>query len=212
MNDLEKMRQEFDKKMQYAQMENQVNEVLKNDGIEISIIGKSCSHKGLLHVSIHATKGNYGFTEFRLTPLQVGAAMINFPVTQKTDINCVDGKLGEVDYKMVVHRYLHEHRTELSIDWISGEYDISVDMYIDDFVDDADFMQFFKIGCRDVDREWTGARTRWNYNARHYFRYYTFNGGRITKFQGGRDYQMSDSYANSIAEMFKYRYQFEPTE
>jgi hypothetical protein len=109
-------------------------------------------------------------------------------------------------------RYTHQNYTELSIHWVSGVYEIHVDVKIDDYVNDAEFMQYFMLGHRDVDREWNGSRTRWNYDARHNFPYYTFNSGEVVKFHGGYDYQCSDSHANCLAETLKYRYEFAPTE
>jgi hypothetical protein len=208
MNDIEKMRQEFEQKVKYAQIENEMNEKLKGDSVEMHIYGNSFGkNKDKLHV------GFWGVNEKNwnndLNPRQIGAIMTNFPVTEQVQVESVQqGTIAQVDYKMHTERSLHMNYTQLNIDWISGEYDIRVSMKIDSFLKDEDLMQWFTITYRDVDSDWEGPKNRWNYDARHFFKYYTFKQGKIVKFRGGYDYQCDPSVSNGIAEMFKYRYEF----
>ena len=207
MNDIAKMREEFEQKIKYAQIENEMNERLEPHGIKISVIGVSNTNKGKLHISVRCvdsyTKG--------LDVRQIGCALCELPMTESYR-SYTGSKNGHVllPYEMQTHRGANEFQTSLDVRWISNEFDVWATMSIDE--KDAEVMQFFKETTRELtDTEvqlYCNGRTRWNYNRRNFHRFLTFNCGQVVRFQGGYHKQVAEGILNSIAEMLKYRHEF----
>ena len=196
MNDIEKMKAEYEQKLKWAEMENELSKKLP-EGTQISIIGKSLTQKGKLHTSIRSEDWSHGLTE-----QQVGELMLAFPVTEKSRIYVGQDQYSEKDYEMETHRYIHLPTTDLSISWISGELDISLELKVELCSDEI--KQFFTRTSRNVNHEWRGTRTRWNKHLRDNFPFYTFAYGHTVRFYGGYHKQVSDSALSDIVEKFKY--------
>jgi hypothetical protein len=128
--------------------------------------------------------------------------MLAFPVTEKSTIYVGKDQYSEKKYEMQTHRYIHLPDTDLSISWVSGELDISLELKVELCSDEI--KQFFTLTSRDVNHEWRGTRTRWNMHLRYNFPFYTFAYGHVVRFQGGYHKQVSDSALSDIVEKFKY--------
>ena len=196
MNDLEKMKAEFEQKLKWAEMENELSKRLP-EGCKISIIGDSLTQKGKLQTSVRSEDWSRGLTE-----QQVGELMCAFPVTEKSRVYVGRDQYSEKDYEMTTHRYLHLPHTDLDIQWISGELDISCEIKVDTCSNEI--KQFFTKTSRDVNHEWTGPKTRFNKQTRDAFPFWTFAYGHTIAFHGGYHKQTSDFAINDIAEKFKY--------
>lgn len=207
MNDIAKMREEFEQKIKYAQIENKINEGLEPDGIRISVIGASCTSKDRLHISVRCVNSYTKGLDIR----QMGCVLCKLPVTESyRSYTGVKGGYVLLPYEMQTHRGGNEFHTSLNVRWISNEFEVWATMSIDE--KDEEIMQFFKETTRELtDTEvqlYCNGRTRWNYNRRNFHRFLTFNCGSVVKFQGGYHKQISEGILNSIAETLKYRYEF----
>lgn len=196
MNDIEKMKAEHEQKIKWAEMENELSKKLP-EGVRISIIGNSLTQKGKLQTSVRSEDYSRGLTE-----QQVGELMLAFPVTEKSRIYVGKGQYSEKDYGMQTHKYIHTANTDLSISWISGELDISLELKVELCSDEI--KQFFTLTSRNVNCEWHGTKTRWNKHFRDNFPFYTFAYGHTVRFQGGYHKQVSDFALSDIVEKFKY--------
>lgn len=196
MNDIEKMKTEYEQKIKWAEMENELSKKLP-EGTRISIIGKSLTQKGKLQTSIRGENWSRGLTE-----QQVGELMLAFPVTEKSRTYVGLDQYSEKEYEMQTHRYLHCPHTDLNISWVSGELTISLELKVE--LCSNEIKQFFTETYRDVNHEWTGPKTRFNKQVRDRFHFYTFAYGHIVRFQGGYHKQVSDPALSDIVEKFKY--------
>ena len=196
-NDLEKMRQELEKKLMYAQMENELNARAGFDWGYFSIIGESLTQPGKLHTAVRLN----GYGHDGLTAAQVSEVLNKFPQTERSRAYIGTGKYEDLSYIMETER-TPGHATILKINYISDNLDLSLNMAIDP--NDEDTTQFFRMTARELsDTEINlyldGRRTKYNYNTRHNFTYYTFNFGHVVKFCGGKDRQISEGAAITIA-------------
>ena len=173
MNDLEKMKAEYEQKIKWAEMENELSKKLP-EGTRISIIGKSLTQKGKLQTSIRSENWSRGLTE-----QQVGELILAFPVTEKSRTYVGKDQYSEKEYIMQTHRYAHAYYTELSISWISGELDISVVVRLDNCSDEI--KQFFIYDRRRLDYD----ELKYGDEPETYLHFYTFAYGHTVKFQGG---------------------------
>lgn len=196
MNDIEKMKAEYEQQIKWAEMENELSKKLP-EGTRISIIGKSLTQKGKLQTSIRSENWSRGLTE-----QQVGKLMLAFPVTEKSRIYVGQNQDSEKEYGMQTHRYAHTYYTGLSISWISGELDISVDVRLDNCSDEI--KQFFIYDRRRLDYN----ELKYGDEPESYLKFYTFAYGHTVKFLGGYHKQVSDSALSEIVEKFKYLAEF----
>lgn len=196
MNDIEKMKAEYEQKIKWAEIENELSKKLP-EGTQISIIGKSLTQKGKLQTSIRGENWSRGLTE-----QQVGELMLAFPVTEKSRTYVGKDQYSEKEYEMQTHRYLNCPNTDLNISWISGELAISLELKVELCSDEI--KQFFTRTSRNVNHEWHGTRARWNKHLRDNFPFYTFAYGHTVKFEGGYHKQVSDSALSDMVEKFKY--------
>lgn len=196
MNDIEKMKAEYEQKIKFAEMENELSKKLP-EGTRISIIGNSLTQKGKLQTSIRSEDWGRGLTE-----QQVGELMLAFPVTEKSRIYVGKNQYSEKEYEMDTHRCAHVLYTELSISWISGELDISVDVRLDDCSEEI--KQFFIRDSRRLDYD----ELRYGDKPETYLNFYTFAYGHVVGFRGGYRKQVSDFALSDIVEKFKYLAEF----
>lgn len=196
MNDIEKMKVEYEQKIKWAEMENELSKKLPK-GVRISIIGNSLTQKGKLHTLISSEDWSRGLTE-----QQVGELMLAFPVTEKSRTYVGNDQYSEKDYEMQTHRYVHVHYTELRISWISGELDISVDVRLD--YCSEEIRQFFIYDRRRLNCD----ELRYGDKPETYLQFYTFAYGHVVRFSGGYHKQVSDFALNDIVVKFKYLAEF----
>ena len=190
------MKAEYEQKIKWAEMENELRKQLP-EGCEIAIIGNSLTQRGKLQTSIFGEDWSRGLTE-----QQVGKLMLIFPVTDNSRTYVGKDQYSEKEYIMQTHRYLHCPHTDLNISWISGELDISLELKVELCSDEI--KQFLTRTSRDVNHEWHGTRTRWNKYLRDNFPFYTFAYGHTVIFHGGYCKQVSDFALSDIVEKFKY--------
>lgn len=195
-NNIEKMRQEFENKIKFAEMENEQNERVNWDFGTLRIVGESITQPGKIHAYIRRNDWKEG-----LTATEAARVLNDFPQTERSRVYIGGNKYDSLSYIMETEK-TPGRADLLKISYISGEYDLSFDVVINP--SDADLMQFFTVTRRELsDTEINlylgGKRTKWNYNTRHYFPYYTFNLGQVVKFQGGRDRQINEGAAITIA-------------
>lgn len=198
MNDIAKMRAEFEEKIRLAELENKYNERLVPYGIEIHIIGNSCTQKGKLQTSVK--KAGDAWTK-PLDEHDVQNALELLPMTEKSRAYVGDHKYDELSYEMSTHRSPNEWRTVLSIGYIHEDLDLSIELPINE--KNPELMQYFRKDARELDeteiRLYVGQKTAGNWMMRHNFQFLTFNSGRVVRFQGGRHMQVSEGHVCCIA-------------
>lgn len=197
MNDIAKMRKEFDEKIRLAELENEYNERLEKSGIEIRIVsGDSLMQKG----KIHATVRKAGDWIKPLDGHDAQNALKLLPMTE--NLRVYNGKEHVMlPYRMETHRSPSESRTILTVNYIHGDLDLSFDMTINE--SDPEMMQYFQRTQRELDSREIGLyygavspRTKANVQMLPFL---TFNCGKIVRFQGGHHTQLSEGHLTSIA-------------
>ena len=198
MNDITKMRAEFEEKIRLAELENKYNERLAPHGIEIRIIGASFTQKGKLQASVRKAGDDW------LKPLDehdVQTALELLPMTEKSREYVGDNKYDMLSYSMDTHRSPNEWRTVLTIGYIHEDLDLSMDLPINE--KNPELMQYFRMTARELDetevRLYIGQKTAGNWNTRKNFQFLTFNSGSVVRFQGGRHKQISEGILTCIA-------------
>ena len=198
MNDITKMRAEFEEKIRLAELENKYNERLAPHGIEIRIIGASCTQKGKLQASVRKAGDDW------IKPLDehdVQTALELLPMTEKSREYVGDHKYDMLSYSMDTHRSPNECRTVLTIGYIHEDLDLSMDLPINE--KNPELMQYFRMTARELDetevRLYIGQKTSGNWNTRKNFQFLTFNFGSVVRFQGGRHKQISEGILTCIA-------------
>jgi hypothetical protein len=182
MNDIEKMKAEFERKLKIAKLENELNRDLEPKGVRASIF---MVKDGRYYVKFY---GGESDTDI-LTPKKLGIIMQAFPMTEQSDISSARGVLQTVDYVMTAHRHEFVDYSELKMRWNSGWYEVNVVLRIDEFMDDGDFAQFFTQTYRESEKPLKVDEERMKVVKSPKIVYYTFLLGNVIKFQGGYDYQ-----------------------
>ncbi len=198
MNDITKMRAEFEEKIRLAELENKYNERLAPHGIEISIIGASCMQNGKLQVSVRKAGKDW------LKPLDehdVQATLELLPMTEKSRGYVGSSKYEMLSYLMDTHRSPNELRTMLTIGYIHEDLDLSIKLPINE--KNPELMQYFCKTARELDemevRLYVGQKTAGNWNTRKNFPFLTFNSGHVVRFHGGRHKQINEGILCCIA-------------
>ncbi|MBE6244243.1 MAG: hypothetical protein E7108_01810 [Bacteroidales bacterium] len=186
MNDIAKMRKEFDEKIRYAELENDVETRLGIEGFRI--INQSITQrKGLLHTHFFN----------KLEKEQIVKVLKEFPPTEKYKVS---GKDIELTYLLKTHRYPTEQNTVLSIAWISGDFDMQVDMNINE--SDDLLMQYFRPDWYEIDNHdiglFYGAVSPRQKSMLKRQRFLSFNSGNVLRYVGGYRYQVSEGHATAL--------------
>lgn len=202
MNDIKKMREEFEQKIKYAEMENTFSEELEPLGIRAVVYGQDTVQKdkislGFRSVDVcgHLTQENvcYLLNRFESTePIKVYCG-------QKKDYQCLP-------FWMDTHRGPNDRGTILTIHWVFGVFRVGLEICIEDCASE-DIRSLFRPANRCLDESEISSygiqKTRWNLNYRENFPFLTFDGGEVVKFQGGYRRQISEGHLISIADAFK---------
>jgi hypothetical protein len=147
MQDIAKMKADFAKQIEMAELENSINSKLLAslpNGYEIFLLeatGKKAEDRGIkydLHTSIPVYSPHTKYNPAEL--LKVCAYLLKeYPVTQKVD----DREYGGPhDYIIGSHRGFNSPCGELSVRWLSGEFEC----YITLPIEGAGLLGFFKEG------------------------------------------------------------------
>lgn len=126
VNDIEKMKAEFAKKLEQAELENKLSEGLK--GFSISVGGTNvpgCSHSLWMRMPYISGQG------FADPTLAMGKEMLErFPMTQDT---LYDRKFN-LPYVVHSRKSYGDRFAELTVGWISNEYNVRVTLMARDFL------------------------------------------------------------------------------
>lgn len=189
MNDIAKMRQEMERKIKEAELENQFEEKV---GFHGSILGESVTQKG---------KTRLCYT--KLTKEQVQKLLKMFPSTEKAKRtrSATDKSVLEMNYILETHRYPKEVFTKLEIEWIHGDYAIDVDMPI--MPDDEVLMGYFKQDYYEIDDSSVGlyygaVRSNRDIKSLKRQRVLSFNCGSQIRYNSGWFLQTSEGHADCI--------------
>jgi hypothetical protein len=184
MNNIEKMRREFEEKIQLAMLENQIETRLANEfgDREICVALVKCKDTLLLcgrNTSIWKNPTLKG----------VGTLMKAFPVSDKIDLT---DNADYVDYKFDVSKASRMIATELQIKWKCKEGEVHVKLNVEDCP--KDFLNYFRETSRDVLND---------YGQRITIRYKTFAAVDNLKYAGGHEVLRSVATSNAMANYIK---------
>jgi hypothetical protein len=132
VNDIAKMKAEFEEKLALAIKENELNEGI--DGYQLRLDKYNGVSWGVVY------KSGVGFVTPTLA--QVGDILTRFPMTK----NSLHNKICEVPYVIRSRNSYGSREPEMSIEWISGEHEVCISLPIDDEL----CKEFFKISTRET--------------------------------------------------------------
>lgn len=184
MKDLAKMREKFEQELKYAEIENKVEQKLGFEGFRV--VGESLTQKGKIHT----------FFANKLGIEQARSVLKEFEPTEKIKVS---GKDIWLYYLLKAHRYPNEPMTVLQIEWISGDYDLGMEMYVDD---KECLKPYFKPDWYEIDNHdiglFYGAVSPRQKSALKVQRFLSFNSGNVIRYQGGYRYQVNDGVATAL--------------
>ncbi len=195
MNDIAKMRAEFEEKIRLAELENKYNEPLEKHGLRLSIFSKDKS--GRLLASVRVDRGyDKPFNEH-----DAQLILSLYPMTEKKSVYVGDHKYDNLSYEMSTERTPGQSRTILKIQYIHDELEIWMELPINER--NPELMQYFMKTQRELDDREIGLyygavspRTKSNVRMLPFL---TFNSGRVVRFQGGHHKQVSEGHVCCIA-------------
>lgn len=205
MINIEEMKAKQARELELAELANKYCAIAKENGIEIAVNYFSCM--GKVHIAFHHTESVCQ----KIDAKTLGMLFTVFAPTEyiKSSGSARTGEV-ELEYRMDVYRGCHDRATILDVDWIHEGCQFNAEIEIDE--NNLDLMNFFKETTRELtDSEvstYLGAKTRWNYNTRNFFKFLTWNCGSIVHFQGGRHRQTCHSVIHQLAEVLKYNATF----
>lgn len=123
MNDIEKMKQDFEQKLKYALMENELEGMLNFEDVEIRILGIIYSVKDKLHVRVYHKNG-FGSISNQLA----SRVLKTFLPTEKIKVSCEEETA--LNYSIIAESNYKGDNT-LNISYISGDYNFRFSMPID---------------------------------------------------------------------------------
>jgi len=200
MNDIAKMRAEFEEKIRLAELENKYNEPLQQFGIQIVIIdGNSLTQKGKIHVVVHRADDRLK----ALTERDAQNALNHLPMTENCRVY-TGSKNGYamLPYRMQTSRAPKQFATILTIEYIHNDLDLTVEFPIDER--NPELMQYFLRDQYEIDDSTIGlyygavspaAKGRLKYQP-----VLSWNCGSVTRFQGGYRQQNSEGHLLCVAE------------
>lgn len=188
------MRDDFETKIAFAELENKYNEELERDGLTMSIFGRN--KRGYL-ASIKTVDRK---------PLNLEHLQLILEKFERTDDLLIGEDNFPIPYYIGVYRGPKDVKTIMSVRWISGEFEIWTEVPVDE--DCPDIMQFFRQTTRKLTESEISSygiqRNRWNYNYRNYFTFLTFTCGHVIAYPGGRHVQVDVGIITSIIETIKW--------
>lgn len=210
MRDIEKMKAEFDQKIEWAKLENEHDARLLDDRLEIVIVGRSLTQQGKLHAYFSCIDPRVRPSD-KLSYRQLGGMLCRYPVTEELRVYTGAHRYDMMRYSLQTHRYPNEPWTTLKVEWISGILDLKAEVYLDG--SDEGVNQFFQKRHRRLEDSELSSfgiqKTRFNKDKRESFPYLGFAAGTQTRFQGGYILCTSNAMVTSVTERLKYMYEFE---
>lgn len=205
MNDIAKMRAEFEQKLQWAELENEHNERLEPEKVSLHIVGHSITQKGKLQAYFEPER--FG----TLPNVKAGMVLSMYPVTEDLTTFVGHDTYEQMMYRLETRRSPRDPWTILKIEWISGDFDLSCEVALDG--SDESVMQFFQKRHRTLEESEISSygiqKTRYNKDTRDFFPHLGFASGTQTHFKGGNVLCTQHSLAMAIVERFKYLYEFQ---
>lgn len=188
MKDIAKMREEMERKIKEAELENQFEEQL---GIHVYVFSESGTQAGKMRLR---------FTD--VTKEQARMLLTKFPWTEraKRTKSATDSGVIELSYILGTSQGPRDPYTKLEIEWIHNGYHIDVDMPIKP--DDAELMAYFRKDWYTIDDSTIGLffgavsnNERDRLSRRPVL---SFNCGSQIRYYGGRFLQTSEGHAECI--------------
>lgn len=124
--DIDKIKAEFEKKIQYAIMQNELFDKLGDNDIELSILGDSHTQKGKYHLYVRHEKVCQ-----KLSIQQIGLILTKLPSTEKSKVHIGSSKYIEMDYEVETTRGYRDSHATLKIGYIHDKYDIGLELPIE---------------------------------------------------------------------------------
>lgn len=200
MNDIAKMRAEFEEKIRLAKLENMYNEPLEEHGLSLSIFTKDKSGRLLASVRVDRSYDK----PFNEHDAQLILSL--YPMTEKKRVYVGGGKYDELSYEMGTERCPSKSQTILKIRYIHNELEIWMELPINER--NPELMQYFMKTQRELDNREIGlyygaVSPRAKSNVRM-LPFLTFNSGRVVRFQGGYHMQASEGHVCCIASSIEF--------
>lgn len=188
MKDIEALKAKHAQEIADAIAENEVNEKLGRDAVRVS--GESFTRKGKRSLWADCQ-----------SIYEMRDIMAILPMTEKSRAYTAKGEYEKLSYIFTTERNAGEPKTRLTMEYISGEYDVTLHWFID--TANVDIMQYFTTAYRELSdtevRLYIGQKTRYNYDHRMNFPFLTFNSGHVIRYQGGTHKQVSEGHACCLA-------------
>lgn len=207
MNDLAKLREEFEKKYKLAELENKFETAhpeMAESGLEIRILESTKQGEKYLH-SYFSKQSSMKITEKDAAMLlSIFPADSKFPVYQGSK-----QKYQDEYYDMTLERNPRDTHTILEIRWMHEDVEMSVKFPI---AEGSILLDWFKETTRQLDESEISAygiqKNRYTYDMRNFFKVLDWANGQSIHYVGGKYQQTYHSVKNQIVEDLKYSYQF----
>lgn len=196
MNDIAKMRNEFEEKIRLAELENKYNEQLEPNGIRISIFSKD--EDGRYLASVRKVDERWD-KKFDAHDAQTALRLL--PRTDDINVSVGSCKKEMLPYDMETNRGPKDPRTTLKIRYVHDNLVLWIDLPIDER--DTELMQYFTRTQRELDNDtiglYFGAVSPREKSRLQMLPFLTFNCGRVVRFYGGHHKQISRGHIECIA-------------
>lgn len=196
MNDIAKMRAEFEEKIRLAELENKYNEQLERHGLAMHVFSKDKDSDRLL-VSIRADRSydkpfNEHDAQFILRVL---------PMTEKMRVYIGHDKYEMLSYVMETERNPKQPRTMLKIKYVHENLEIWLELPINE--QNNELMQYFTRTQRELDNDtiglYYGCVSPREKSHLQMLPFLTWNCGQVVRFQGGCHRQISEGHLSCVA-------------
>ena len=196
MNDIAKMRKEFEEKIRLAELENKYNEKLDKYGMSVHIFSEHAD-EGRYLASVRKNEGSWA----ELNEEDVQSVLENLPMTDKIRVSAGHGKYEMLSYQMETERTPQRPRTLLKIRYIHNELELWIDLPINE--NNPDLMQYFQTTQRELDNQtiglYYGSVSPRRKSSLQMLPFLTWNCGRVVRFQGGIHRQVAEGIVTCVA-------------
>lgn len=206
MKDFEKMKADFDKKLEMAKTENELEEKVAGEGILLHVF------EGIEGFVCLAYTGSLGISK-RLTPRQLGCLLKTFPPTDKVKVSTARHNDDvDVDYYVEIHNgYKY---TDFNIHWICNgiQFRITTEYYMVESL----FAEMTTSTYRGIDSSeastYLGGATQRKINSVKIACRCWFTGDVVNFYNGEYSVLKSDWAIKQVVEKLLYKYEFADTE
>lgn len=195
MNDIAKMRAEFEEKIHLAELENQYGADLEKYGLRISIFSTD-KETGRYLASVRKES----ITD-KLTEQDVAVVLNTLPMTEKMNVYVGSDKYEKLSYQMDTERTPSEWRTTLKIKYIHDDLVLWIDLPINE--QNEELMQYFTRTQRELDDStiglYYGCVSPRQKSHLKMLSFLTWNSGHVVRFNGGSHRQIAEGIVTCVA-------------